>query len=721
MAIEDLFNNPYWRAFKRDYEMKHGGKIDLNTGKIIPNNSTTESVIPNQQNAVNYEQALKRRPMRQPRQMDIERYGRTMSPRGNTGFVLRGNTPVEYTGQNFILRQEGPLQPGYSRMRYYPSTSVVNQNLPTAPYNIPNNASTYSIPPNANNTISGYGSTGYGQSIFGKPITGYGTTNKAIKGLVPSNSPLLSKIGVAGKFVGPALGIAGAIPEILFGNNATGKALATAGAVAAINPTTAPFSIPLFIGAGLNNHISRPEYQINKSNKDFAKYEEMYGTPDNPNLSNLAPGLKPLSDAEIEMLQFKTNRTNQPQVDSTQLAQATTQEKYQEAANEVVNKTINEQNKLNEMANNLQPQPVQYKANIFGQNVYNATPDLSAATENTIDQMNQSIQNVPNLYQNMFGQGGTEVGSNALASYIQLLGQQQQDKQAMAEQMLAGYQQAAKQDRYQDLINGISDAFQNYNYNRSLVFLPSGFNPNGGQTFTPVHLANAPKERGKQETNVDRYLKELQLNQQLTPDKTTMNEAMTQALQAQALGEATESNPWLYMGNSELAKQMFDKVLGPQISEGAKIRAELAKLSPETYANMVKDLNKTKGDSILKRMEKEYELAGKNIDAFTNTELANASEQNKFFMNHINNYVSLAKQGMSDENAIARLKLTGMNNEQLAILKADLESSNPVKQMNAAAQVMNAFTRFATPQEAQAYQNQIFPKGLPQFTDRRSP
>ena len=620
MAIEDLFNNPYWRAFKRDYEMKHGGKIDLNTGRIIPNNPNISST------------------------------------------------------------------PG--------------------------------------NTFGGYGSTySPNQSTFNKQITGYGTTNKSIPGMTTpvatGNPSLLSKLRGAGRFVSPALGLG----EVFLGKTIPSKVLGGLGAGLSFvkHPVAQALGTGALIAAGAVDTYSNPQSQIDKSNKDFAKYESMFGTPDNPNLSNLAPGLKPLSDTELEMLQFKANRASQPQAVTPQLTQVPTQEEYKAATNEVVNKTMNEQNQLNQIANSLQPQPVQYKANIFGQNVYNATPDLSAATENTIDQLNQAIQAVPNLYQNMLGQGGTEVGSNALASYMQLLGQQQQAKQAMAEQMLAGYQEAAKQDRYQDLVNGISDAFQNYNYNRSLVFLPSGFNPNGGQTFTTVHLANAPKERGEQPTNVDRYLAELKLRQQLTPDKATMNEAMTRALQAQALGEATGSNPWLYMGDSELSKQMFDKVLGPQISEGAKARAELAKLSPETYANMVEELNKTKADAILKRMEGEYDLAEKNIDAFTDTVLANASEQNKFFRDYMNNYVSLAKQGMSDENALSRLRLTGMNNEQLAILKADLESSDPVKQMNAAAQVMNAFTRFATPQEAQAYQNQIFPKGLPQFTDRRSP
>ena len=636
MAIEDLFNNPYWRAFKRDYEMKHGGKIDLNTGKIIPNNPTGQ------------------------------------------GFTLGSSGKLEYTGPNFRLGQDTPLKPGYSKVQYYPSTQVLNRSTPTVPYDF----------------------------------------MKSAKTAIPTSS-LWSKAKAAGKFVTPALGIG----EVIFGRTIPSKVLGGLGAGLSLvpNPIAKGLGTAALIGAGAVDTYSNPQSQIDKSNKDFAKYESMFGTPDNPNLSNLAPALRPLSDNEVSMLQFKANRDSQPQVDTTLLSQAPIPEQYQEATNQVINKTMNEQNKLNEIANNLQPQPVQYRANIFGQNVYNATPDLSAATENTIDQMNQSIQNVPNLYQNMLGQGGTEVGSNALANYMQLLEQQQQAKQAMAEQMLAGYQQAAKQDRYQDLINGISDAFQNYNYNRSLVFLPSGFNPNGGQTFTPVHLANAPKERGQQETNVDRYLAELKLRQQLTPDKTAMNEAMTQALQAQAFADATGSNPWLYMGNEELAKQMFDKILGPQISEGAKARAELAKLTPETYAKMVEELNKAKANSITERMKGEYDLAKENIIQYANTERANAEQQNKFFTDYMNNYVNLAKQGMSDENALARLRLTGMNNEQLARLKADLESSDPVKQMNAAAQYMNGITRFVTPQEAQAYQNQIFPQGLPQFTNRRSP
>lgn len=637
MAAEDLFNNPYWRAFQRDYEMKYGGKIDLNTGKLIPNNPTGQ------------------------------------------GFTLGNSGKLEYTGPNFRLGQDAPLKAGYSRVQYYPSTQVLNRSTPTVPYDFMKSA------------------------------------NKA----AANNPSFLSKLRGAGRFVGPALGLG----EVFLGKTIPSKVLGGIGAGLSFvpNPIAKGLGTAALIGAGAVDTYSNPQSQIYKSNKDFAKYESMFGTPDNPNLSNLAPALRPLSDNEVAMLQFKANNASQSQVVTPQLAPAPTKEEYQSATNEIVNKTMNEQNQLNQIANSLQPQPVQYKANIFGQNVYNATPDLSAATENTIDQMNKAIQGVPNPYQNMFGQGDTEVGSNALANYMQLLGQQQQAKQAMAEQMLAGYQEAAKQDRYQDLVNGISDAFQNYNYNKSLVFLPSGFNPNGGQTFTPVHLANAPKERGQQETNVDRYLAELKLRQQLIPDKASMNEAMTKALQAQAFAEATDTNPWLYMGDSELAKQVNDKILGPQISEGAKARAELAKLTPETYAKMVETIGKAKADSIVERMKGEYGLSQENIKQFADTQRANASEQNKFFMNYMDNYVNLAKQGMSNENALAKLRLSGMNAEQLATLKADLESSDPIKQVNAAAQLMNAYTRFVTPQEAQSYQNQLFPGGLPQFTNRRSP
>ena len=635
MAIEDLFKDPYWRAFKRDYERKHGGKIDLNTGRLIPNNPTGQ------------------------------------------GFTLGSSGKLEYTGPNFRLGQDTPLKPGYSRVQYYPSTTVLSRNTPTVPYDFMKNAKT----------------------------------------TVPSSS-LWSKAKAAGRFVGPALGIG----EVFLGKTIPSKVLGALGAGLSFapNPILKGLGTASLLGAGAIDSYSSPEAQIDRSNKDFARYEEMFGTPDNPNLSNLAPSLRPLSDNEASVLQFKANEASQPQVVTPQLAPAPTQEQYQAAANEVVNNTINAQNQLNEMANNLQPQPVQYKANIFGQNVYDATPDISAATENTIDQMNQAIQGVPNLYQNMFGQGGTEVGSNALANYMQLLGQQQAAKQALSEQMLAGYQEAAKRDRYQQLINDLSRATDEANYRSSLVFLPSGFSPNGGQTFTPMYLNPKPGEPAAP-NNVAKYMEELKLRQALAPDNKAMNEAMTQALQSQALGEATGTNPLLYMGNAELAKQMMDKVLGPQIQEGAKTRAELAKLAPDTYAKMVETFGKTKADSMLKRMEKEYELAGKNIEKFADTELANAEEQNKFFMNFMNNNVSLAKQAMSDQAALDRLKLTGMNNEQLARLKADLESSDPIKQVNAAAQLMNAYTRFVTPQEAQSYQSQLFPSGLPQFTDRRSP
>lgn len=634
MAYEDIFKHPYWRSFKRDYEMKHGGKIDLNTGRIIPNTKA----------------------------------------------------------------------------------SSIFSNIPSTP----------------GNTFGGYGSIYFpNPSTYNQTITGYGTTNKSIPGMSThtvsaSNPSLMGKLKAAGKIAGPALGIVAAIPEVLFGKNMNAKALSTAGAVAGMNPATAPFSIPLFLGAGLNNYIGKPEYQINKSNKDFAKYEAQFGTPDNPNIGNLAPALKTLTEDELAMLQFKDNMQQAQREQSvapqevTSQTVAATPEQYKEAANKITADSVDAQNQLTDMANSLQPQPVKYNSAVYGENIYNPSPGLSAMTENRIDQMNQAIQDVPNLFNNLYGQGNVDVGSNALSQYLQMLGQQQQAKQELAQQMLAGYQAAAKKDRYQQLLNNMTRAYDDANYRSSLVFIPSGFSPNGGQTFTPMYLNPKPGEQAAPD-NVAKYMQELQLRQSLAPDNSAQNQAMEKALQAQALGEATGYNPMIFIGNENLAKEMMSQIIGPQVKDVSDTRAVLAKLGPETYGKLVEIGGKAYADSVVKRMEKEYDIAQKNIEQSAMTDRANAEEQNKFFMNYMNKNVSLAKQAMSDQSALERLKLTGMNNEQLAILKADLDSSDPVKQMNAAAQVMNAFTRFATPQEAQSYQNQIFPQGLPQFTNRRSP
>ena len=207
MAIEDIFNNPYWKAFKRDYELKHGGKIDLNTGKIIPNNPTGQ------------------------------------------GFTLGSSGKLEYTGPNFRLGQDTPLKPGYSRVQYYPSTTVLNRNTPTVPFDFMKYAKTDAI----------------------------------------SSPSLISKLKGAGKFVGPLAGLG----EVFLGKTPQSKILGAIGGGLSLvpHPVAKVLGTGALIGSGIVDTYSSPQSQIDKSNKDFAKYESMFGTPDNPNLSNLAPAL----------------------------------------------------------------------------------------------------------------------------------------------------------------------------------------------------------------------------------------------------------------------------------------------------------------------------------------------------------------------------------------------------------------------------------------------
>lgn len=635
--MANLFDDPYWESFLRNYERTHGVKVNLNTGESIPINKGV-----------------------------------------GTNFTLGQSSPSQYTGPNFKLGGDTPLRPGYSKVQFYPSTTVLNRSLPSVPFDFMKNAKT----------------TG---STLGKVL------------------------GSTGKLLGPLAGIGTAFADVLFGNNPTSKVLSTAGVVAMTNPGTGFLAPILFGGAGLNNYLNRPEWQINKSNRDFAKYEAQFGTPDNPNLGNLAPALKPLTEDEMAMLQFKAN-AQQAQREQTPTPQtvAPTPEQYQEAANKITSDVVSAQNQLTDMASSLQPQPVKYNSAVYGENIYNPGPGLSAMTENRIDQMNNAIQNAPNLFNNLYGQGNVDVGSNALAQYIQMVGQQQQDKQRLAEQMLAGYQEAAKRDRYQQLMNDIVQAGKEADYRSSLVFIPSGFNPNGGQTFTPMYL-NPKPEAQTAPSNVDRYMQELKLRQALAPDNSVQNQAMERALQSQALGEATGYNPWIFMGDKDLSKEVFQQILGPQVKDASDTRKTLAKLTPETYQKLTEIYGKGRVDAEIKRMEKEYDVAQKNIEQSAMTDRANAEQQNKFFTEYMGKMIELSKAGISDSAALERLKLAGYNAEQLAQLKADLESSDPVKQLNAAAQYMNGITRFVTPQEAEAYQNKIFPQGVPQFVQRRSP
>lgn len=633
--MANLFDDPYWKSFLRQYEAKNGVKVNLNTGietpinKIKPTNTITNSNL-------------------------FSGYGSVNQP-------------------SDITRGYNKFGVGFDNVSKGIGTNQVVFNRSQIPSNV-----------------------------------------------VKSGSTLGKVLGSTGKILGPVAGIGAGFADVIFGNNPISKALSTAGAVAATNPATSFLSPILFGGAGLNNYINRPEWQINKSNRDFAKYEAQFGTPDNPNLGNLAPALKPLTEDEMAMLQFKANsqQAQREQVPTPQTV-APTPEQYQEAANQVVADSVAAQNQLTDMANSLQPQPVKYNSAAYGDNIYNPSPVLSAMTENRIDQMNNAIQNAPNLFNNLYGQGNVDIGSNALAQYAQMLGQQQQAKQAMAEQMLAGYQEAAKQDRYQDIINGVGNALQNYNYNRSLVFLPSGFNPNGGQTFTPYHLTNVPQQAATP-SNVDRYMQELKLRQALAPDNSAQNQALERALQSQAFGEATGYNPWIFMGNENLAKEMMNQVIGQQVKDASETRAAFAKLEPELYKTLAEKGGEAYANSIIERIKGEFGLAGKNIEQSAMTDRANAEQQNKFFTEYMGKMVDLFKTEMNNKAALDKLKLSGMNDQQLAQLKADLESSDPIKQVNAAAQLMNAYTRFVTPQEAEAYQSKLFPQGVPQFT-RRSP
>lgn len=656
MAYEDLFKDPYWAKFKREYERKHGVKIDLKTGQEIKNNKDT----------TNYKKSISaKQPIKAP------------VPKSSSGFVLRGNTPAQYTGPNFRLGEGAPLKPGYSRVQYYPSTTVLNRNTPTVPYDYMKNANRYTA--------------------------------------TASESPLFSRLKSAGKYIGPAFGLG----QAFMGTTPQSKILGLIGGGLMLSPH------PLFRGLGMGaltaagavDTFGNPQSQIDKSNRDFAEYEAAFGTSDNPNLNNLAPGLKPLNQEQQQTIFDKFNAQQYQAQDDQFLADPyVVQKSIQQDPTR--DRTTEEMNFLTENYNALKPEQPRYTANQAREELYNPTPALTSMVKGSNQAMQQAAtDSINNVYSNLYGQGASPYSQEALQNYMSMIQQQNEQAQAQRQALIDQYQQAKKADIRQSIFDGIGNAISSYNRNSSLVFIPSGFNPNGGQTFTPMYLNQGqPAKQTATPTNVDRFMEGLKFQQEL--EKMYPNadpKQLARINQAVAQGNSLKVDPNALLGDPEMAKAFIQYVISPQVTEAAKSRGAITELTPTTYSDMLKKASEQVGEAEIEKLKQSGSLAQTDTQQANELKKAWLTNATTIDKAYLENATKIATQGMANENAIRLLKEKGFSDLQLAQLKADLESSDPIKQVNAAAQFINAMTNTATPQEAANYQQLFFPGGVPQF------
>lgn len=657
MAYEDLFKDPYWAKFKREYERKHGVKIDLKTGQEIKNNKDT----------TNYKKSIS---AKQPTKAPV--------PKSSSGFVLRGNTPAQYTGPNFRLGEGAPLKPGYSRVQYYPSTQVLNRNTPTVPYDYMKNANTYTAP--------------------------------------AGKSSLFSRLKSAGKYLGPAFGLG----QAFMGQTPQSKILGLIGGGLMLSPH------PLYRGLGMGaltaagavDTFANPQSQIDKSNKDYEQYEDAFGTPDNPNLNNLAPGLKPLNQEQQQTIFDKFNAQQYQAQDDQFLADpyAVQQSIQQDTPRD---RTTEEMNFLTENYNALRPAQPRYTANQAREELYNPIPSLTSMVKGSNQAMQQAAaDSINNTYSNLYGQGSSPYTQEALQNYIEMIQQQNEQAQAQRQALMDQYQQARKADIRQGIFDSIGNALSSYNRNSSLVFIPSGFNPNGPETYTPMYLNQGqPAKQTSTPSNVDRFIEGLKLQQELEKAYPKADPSQLARInQAVAQGQSLRVDPNIFLGDPEMAKAFIQYVIGPQVTEGAKSRGTINELAPTTYSEMLKKASEKVGEAEIEKLKQSGSLA--QLDTQQYNELQKAWLTNLTTMDkaYLDNATKIAAQGMANENAVRLLKEKGFTDQQLAVLKADLDSTDPIKQVNAAAQFINAMTNTATPQEAANYQQLFFPGGVPQFS-----
>lgn len=656
MAYEDLFKDPYWAKFKREYERKHGVKIDLATGQITKNNKDT----------TNYKKSISaKQPIKPP------------TVKNSPGFVLRGNTPAQYTGPNFRLGEGAPLKPGYSRVQYYPSTQVLNRNTPTIPYDYIKNANTYTT--------------------------------------TASKPSLFSRLKSAGKYIGPAFGLG----QAFMGTTPQSKILGLLGGGLMLSPH------PLYRGLGMGaltaagaiDTFANPQSQIDKSNKDFAEYEAAFGTPDNPNLNNLAPGLKPLNQEQQQTIFDKFNAQQYQAQDDQFLADpyAVQQSIQQDPIKE---RTTEEMNFLTENYNSLRPEQPRYTANQVRDELYNPTPSLTSMVQGSNQAMQQAAaDSINNAYSNLYGQGSSPYTQAALQNYMEMIQQQNQQAEAQRQALMDQYEQARKADIKQNFFNNITNSLDAYDKQGTLVFIPSGFNPNGGQTFTPMYINKGqPSQQVSTPSNVDRFMQGLQVQQALEKAYPKADPSqLARVNQATALGQSMGIDPNSLLGDPEMSKAFLQYVIGPQVTEGAKSRGTINELAPTTYSEMLKKASEQVGESEIEKLKQSGTLAQTDTQQYNELQKAWLNNLTTMDKAYLENATKIATQGMANENAVRLLKEKGFTDQQLAVLKADLESADPIKQVNAAAQFINAMTNTATPQEAANYQQLFFPGGVPQF------
>lgn len=558
--------------------------------------------------------------------------------------------------------------------------------------------------------------------------------------------------------------VTGNIPkQIGTATNALSKVAPVVSKGAKIGKVLKSLSVPGIVGTatelGLDYLNKHPE-KIVYNDSAYNNFERLYGTPDLPNFTNLAPQLKPLTnEQERKWIDYQNAQMGQA-INSAQQAIAANKQAQAESDEYINRMNKNIANADNILAGNINiPEPSIQKTNVPSPSSYSANPpviDLSRGGS-VPQQYGVPIrpkQNIPIEYQqalivnvdpselvyrnrqaggtnflrlqdeagNQIMMNNNQPNNQGLQLYANILGEQRAQQQQLAEQRQAQYQelldqynQAVARDNRINAINSFANGLDRYLTGPDTVYYV-GANGNVNR----IDMGdNRPKAQTNTKQNQEEFLNKYALQQQALQQQTAVQggvnpQDIKDLMVAQAMGERYNQDPVLFL-DKDLAKTYMG---GRNTIENTQIKGQLDRemVPLQTLADITKGNYNQANALELEGIKGQNDLARQRLqnEGFINTALINAQSREGIAEMQARNSNEQLKARLQAQQAqfeqslkhdLDMLKARGANEAQLFDYKQKAMMNSPMAQAELAVKYATGASTAMSPSEyAQAYQ-----------------
>lgn len=558
--------------------------------------------------------------------------------------------------------------------------------------------------------------------------------------------------------------VAGNIPkQIGTATKAASKAAPVVSKGAKIGKVLKSLSVPGVVGTvtelGLDYLNKHPE-KIVYNDSAYNNFERLYGTPDLPNFTNLAPQLKPLTnEQDRKWIDYQNAQMGQA-INSAQQAIAANKQ-AQEESDEYINRmNKNIANADNILAGKINiPEPSIQRSNAPSPGSYSANPPVIDLRRKAPVPQQQEVpirpkQDIPIEYQQALmanvdpselvyrnrQAGGTnflrlqdEVGNKIMMNnnqpnnqglqlYANILGEQRAQQQQLAEQRQAQYQelldqynQAVARNNRINAINSFANGLDRYFTGPDTVYYVGA----KGNVNRIDMGDNRPKAQTNTKQNQEEFLYRYALQQQALKQQAAVKGGVSpqdikDLMVAQAMGDKYNQDPVLFL-DKDLAKTYMG---GRNTIENTQTKGQLDRemVPLQTLADITKGNYNQANALELEGIKGQNDLARQQLqnEGFINTALINAQSREGIAEMQARNSNEQLKARLQAEQAqfeqslkhdLDMLKAKGANEAQLFDYKQKALMNSPMAQAKLAINYATGAATAMSPSEyAQAYQ-----------------